>query len=105
MRVENDQTLGVGYVVCRWCFILYAPCSVCNRVQRHFKLFNRSTPGITPVAAGSGQQRLRLVCDLHVSGWSGHGKEQTANSQHKTKHDAQSHKRNIKEHSFLFDRK
>ena len=41
MRVENDQTLGVGYVVCRWCFILYAPCSVCNRVQRHFKLFNR----------------------------------------------------------------
>ena len=42
MRVENDQTLGVGYVVCRWCFILYAPCSVCNRVQRHFKLFNRS---------------------------------------------------------------
>ena len=42
MLVENDQTLGVGYVVCRWCFILYAPCSVCNRVQRHFKLFNRS---------------------------------------------------------------
>ena len=28
---------------------------------------------------------LRLVCDLHVSGWSGHGKEQTANTKRNTK--------------------
>ena len=28
---------------------------------------------------------LRLVCDLHVSGWSAHGKEQTANTKRKTK--------------------
>ena len=28
---------------------------------------------------------LRLVRDLHVSGWSGHGKEQTANTKRNTK--------------------
>ena len=36
---------------------------------------------------------------------SGHGKEQTANSQHETKGEEQSPDRNIKEHIFLFDRK